>query len=97
MQNESLRRQTNARSFVNTVVVCVTCLLMTFSHLVTLCSAGLHVAQSFLIESPTVFLCLLGDSSHLQQTTHHQILVLDMCFMSLHEVCLLRAHGVPAA
>jgi hypothetical protein len=34
-----------------------------------------------------VSLCLLSDSSHLQQMTHHQILVLDMCFMSLHKVC----------
>jgi hypothetical protein len=43
--------------------------------------------QSFLIKSPKVSLCLLGDSSHLQQTTHHQILVLDTCFMSSHKIC----------
>jgi hypothetical protein len=54
---------------------------------VTLCSVGLCVVQSFLIKSPTLSLCLLSDGSHLQQTTHHQILVLDMCFMSLHKIC----------
>ncbi len=53
----------------------------------TLCSVGLCVAQSFLINSPALSLCLLSDSSHLQQTTHHQILVLDMCFTSSHEIC----------
>jgi hypothetical protein len=45
------------------------------------------VVQSFLIKSPALSLCLLSDSSHLQQTTHHQILVLDMCFTSSHEIC----------
>jgi hypothetical protein len=54
---------------------------------VTLCSVGLHAVQSFLIKNPKVSLCLLSDSSHLQQTTHHQILVLDTRFMSSHEIC----------
>jgi hypothetical protein len=49
---------------------------------VTLCSVGLHALQSFLVKSPTVSSCFLSDGSHLQQTTHHQILVLDMSFMS---------------
>jgi hypothetical protein len=54
---------------------------------VTLCSVGLCAVQSFLIKSPKVSLCLLSDSSHLQQTTHHQILVLDTRFMLSHEIC----------
>ena len=53
----------------------------------TLCSVGLCAVQSFLIKSPALSLFLLSDSSHLQQTTHHQILVLDMCFTSSHEIC----------
>jgi hypothetical protein len=74
-------------SAVNATVVRVTCLLIKNSQSVTLCSLGLHAVQSFLIKNPKVSSCLLGDGSHLQQTTHHQILVLDMRFMSLHEIC----------